>query len=95
MTRVLIVSRDARYAALAVFAAGLLLGASRSNSGDSAQKIVGWALQLPAGNGRKGCHLRHGRDIRSHVLLAVVALGFIALGLHSWANARWVRMPAG
>ena len=30
-----------------------------------------------------------------HVLLAVVALGFVALGLHSWANARWVRMPKG
>ena len=27
------------------------------------------------------------------VLLAVVGLGFVALGLHSWANARWVRMP--
>lgn len=25
-------------------------------------------------------------------ILAVVALGFIALGLHSWANARWIRM---
>lgn len=27
-----------------------------------------------------------------HLLLAVVALGFIALGLHSFACARWVRM---
>ncbi len=44
MTRALIVSRGARYAALAVFAAGLLLGASKSNSGDSVHKIVGWAL---------------------------------------------------
>jgi hypothetical protein len=35
------------------------------------------------------------REPFGHVLLAVVALGFIALGLHSWANARWVRMPGG
>lgn len=27
------------------------------------------------------------------VLVAIVALGFVALGLHSWANARSVRMP--
>jgi hypothetical protein len=27
-----------------------------------------------------------------HVLLAVVAVGFIALGLHSFACARWIRM---
>jgi hypothetical protein len=37
------------YAVLAVFAGGLLLGASRSNGGDAVQKIVAWALQLPAG----------------------------------------------
>jgi hypothetical protein len=35
------------------------------------------------------------REPLGHVLLAVVALGFVALGLHSWANARWVRMPQG
>jgi len=29
-----------------------------------------------------------------HLLLAIVALAFVALGLHSFANARWVRMPA-
>lgn len=34
------------------------------------------------------------REPLGHGLLAVVALGFVALGLHSWANARWVRMPA-
>ena len=28
------------------------------------------------------------------VLLAIVALGFMALGLHSFANARWIRLPA-
>jgi hypothetical protein len=28
-----------------------------------------------------------------HALLAIVALGFMALGLHSFANARWIRMP--
>jgi hypothetical protein len=28
-----------------------------------------------------------------HLSLAVVALGFVALGMHSFANARWVRMP--
>ncbi len=28
-----------------------------------------------------------------HALLAIVALGFVALGLHSFANARWIRMP--
>ncbi|MFZ2034874.1 MAG: DUF1206 domain-containing protein, partial [Candidatus Dormiibacterota bacterium] len=33
------------------------------------------------------------REPLGHVLLALVALGFVALGLHSWANARWVRMP--
>ena len=27
-----------------------------------------------------------------HLLLAIVALGFIALGLHSFANARWIKM---
>jgi hypothetical protein len=27
-----------------------------------------------------------------HMILAVVALGFVALGLHSFANAMWVRM---
>ncbi len=37
------------YAALAIFAAGLFLGASKSGSSDSVQAIVGWALQLPAG----------------------------------------------
>lgn len=159
------------YGALAVFAAGLLVGASKPNSGDSVQKIVAWALQLPAGGvivtvagiiailggfgqfwdaykagfrkdlkrnqmtraqritvdslGRYGMIARgvifgtvgifvlvaglhrDARDAHSfgpafaavareplgHVLLVIVALGFIALGLHSWANARWVRMP--
>ena len=28
-----------------------------------------------------------------HPLFAIVALGFVALGLHSFANALWVRMP--
>ena len=158
------------YAALAVFAAGLMLGGSKSG-GDSVQKIVGWALDLPAGGiivtvagaigilggfgqfmdaykagfrkdlkrnqmtaaqritvdslGRFGmvargvifgtvgifvlvAGLNHdaadahsfgpafaavAREPLGHVLLALVALGFVALGLHSWANARWVRMP--
>jgi hypothetical protein len=160
------------YAALAVFAAGLMLGGSKSSGGgDAVQKLVGWALQLPAGNviviiagvigifgglgqfldaykagfrkdlkrnqmtraqritvdslGRFGmvargvifgivgifvlvAGLHHdagdahsfgpafaavAREPLGHVLLALVALGFVALGLHSWANARWVRMP--
>ena len=162
------------YAALAVFAAGLLLGGSTSKGGgDSVQKIVGWALHLPAGEtivtvagiigilgglgqfwdaykagfrkdlkrnqmtravritvdslGRFGmiargvifgtvgifvleAGLHHdagdahsfgpafaavAREPMGHLLLALVALGFVALGLHSWANARWVRMPGG
>lgn len=161
------------YAALAVFAAGLLLGGAKRGSSDGVQQIVGWALQLPAGGvivtvagvigilgglgqfadaykagfrgdlkrnkmtwaqrvtvdglGRFGmvargvifsvvgifilvAGLHHdandahsfgpafaavGREPLGHVLLAVVALGFVALGLHSWANARWVRMPQG
>jgi len=29
------------------------------------------------------------------VLLGILALGFIALGVHSMANARWVRVPKG
>jgi hypothetical protein len=29
-----------------------------------------------------------------HLSLAVVALGFVAVGMHSFANARWVRMPS-
>jgi hypothetical protein len=30
-----------------------------------------------------------------HLVLGLVALGFVALGMHSFANARWVRMPRG
>jgi uncharacterized membrane protein YidH (DUF202 family) len=30
-----------------------------------------------------------------HVLLAAVAIGFIALGLHSFASARWIRLLSG
>lgn len=161
------------YAALAVFATGLLFGGTKRGSGDGVQQIVGWALQLPAGGvivtvagvigilgglgqfadaykagfrgdlkrnqitraqritvdglGRFGmvargvifsvvgifiliAGLHHeandahsfgpafsalAREPLGHALLAVVALGFVALGLHSWANARWVRMPQG
>ena len=159
------------YAALAVFAAGLLLGGSKSGGGDAVQKLVAWGLKLPAGSvivmiaggiailggigqfvqaykatfrkdlkreqmtraerdavdglGRFGMVARGvifgivgvfvliaglhrdaadahsfgpafqaiAREPLGHVLLAVVALGFVALGLHSWANAVWVRMP--
>jgi hypothetical protein len=159
------------YAALAVFAAGVVLGSSKAGKGDSVQAIVGWALNLPAGGliitiagvigmmggigqfvdaykagfrkdlkrnqmtrwqrltvdglGRFGmvargvifgtvgifvfeAGLHHdasdahsfgpafvavAQEPLGHLLLALVALGFIALGLHSWANARWVRMP--
>ena len=155
------------YGALAVFAAGLLLGGSKSDSGDAVQKLVAWGLLQPAGGaivtiagavailggigqfvnayaagfrkdlkrntmtraervtvdtlGRFGmvargvifcvvgifvmtAGLHHdagdahsfgpafeavAREPFGHVLLAVVALGFIALGLHSCANARW------
>ena len=35
------------------------------------------------------------REPAGHAMLAVVALGFIALGMHSIANAAWVRMPKG
>lgn len=159
------------YCALAVFAAGLLLGSVKPKSSDAVQPIVGWALRLPPGSivvsiagaigiiaglaqfadayragfrkdlkrntmtkpervavdnlGRFGMVARgviftivgifiltagihqDAREAHSfgpafeavasepmgHVLLAVVALGFIALGLHSFANARWVRLP--
>lgn len=159
------------YAVLAVFGTGLLLGTSRSHSGNSVQQIVAWALNLPFGGalviiagvigtiaglnqfadaykarfrqdlkrntmtwwertavdgfGRFGMVARGviftvvgvfilaagvqhrasdahsfgpafdavAREPLGHALLAVVALGFVALGLHSWANARWVRMP--
>ncbi len=159
------------YGALAVFAAGLLLGGSKSDGGDAIQKLVAWGLLQPAGGaivtiagavallggigqfvnayaagfrkdlkrntmtraervtvdslGRFGmvargvifcvvgifvitAGLRHdagdahsfgpafeavAREPFGHVLLAVVALGFIALGIHSCANARWARMP--
>jgi hypothetical protein len=37
------------YAALAVFAAGLLVGGSKSDDGDAVQKLVAWGLHLPAG----------------------------------------------
>jgi hypothetical protein len=37
------------YAALAVFAAGLLVGGSKSGGGDTVQKLVAWGLRLPAG----------------------------------------------
>ncbi len=172
MSRVGFAWSGLNYAALAVFAAGLLLGASKPNSGDSVQKVVGWALGLPGGGvivtvagaigilgglgqfwdaykagfrkdlkrnqmtraqritvdslGRFGmvargvifgtvgifvlvAGLHHdaadahsfgpafaavAREPLGHALLTVVALGFVALGLHSWANARWVRMPA-
>ncbi len=30
-----------------------------------------------------------------HALVGVVALGFVALGLHSFANARWMRLSGG
>lgn len=160
------------YAALLVFAAGVLLGTARNDS-DPVQQLVRWALYRPGGSviviaaggvavvagigqfveaygggfkkdlkrsrmsraqqrvvdglGRFGMVSRgviftvvgvfiieaglrkdaadaHGfgpafqaiaREPLGHALLALVALGFIALALHSLANARWVRMPRG
>lgn len=129
------------YGALAIFGAGLLLGASNGHGGNSVQQIVAWALQLPAGGFiviaagvigvigglnqfvdaykaglRKDLKrntmtwwqritvdkLRAVRDGGRGVIFtvvgvfileaglhhtAIVALGFVALGLHSWANA--------
>jgi hypothetical protein len=160
------------YAALLVFAAGVLLGSGGSDS-DPVQQLVRWALYRPAGAfivlvsggiavvagigqfveaykagfekdlkrtrmsraqrlavdslGRFGMVARgvifmvvgvfiveaglhrdaadaHGfgpafqaiaREPLGHALLAIVALGFIALALHSLANARWIRLPRG
>jgi hypothetical protein len=33
------------------------------------------------------------REPMGSAALALVALGFVALGLHSLANAAWVRLP--
>lgn len=61
--------------------------------------IVGWFL-IQAGihhdagqaHGFGGAFLFLLAEPYGHVLLAVIALGFVALGLHSFACARWVRL---
>ena len=60
--------------------------------------LLGWfvvaaAIGQDAGraHGYGGAFATLAKQPFGHVLLAVVALGFVALGLHSLASARWVR----
>jgi hypothetical protein len=64
--------------------------------------MVGWLLVLAGWTSEPDLAGGYARAFRSleggpagRVTLAVVALGFVALGLHSLANARWIKLATG